>query len=91
MCSAVESLATQQIPAAGIGSGERIAVDAIAGFEVAFEVCAPSGIGGIHVLGRLARMTERRLPAHFLDKPVALQDVGDGAARRKLQAMDSCQ
>jgi len=40
-----QGLASEQVAAEAVDDGERVAVTAIAGFEVTFEVCGPHGVG----------------------------------------------
>ena len=58
---------------------ERVAVDAVAGLELSFEIDGPDGVGLIH--GRIGSSGVPSLPrcSSWLDESVAFEDGGPGA------------
>ena len=74
----VQRLAAQQIAAEAIGDGQGIAVPAVAGFELAFEVGAPGVIGREDLRGGFAGMADVPAVPGGGDQAVATEDVTHG-------------
>lgn len=77
-----QSLAGEQESAIAIDDGEGIAVEAVAGTEVALEVSGPDLVGYLHRRVGSAGMAQARAAAALGDQAVALEDVASGAAGR---------
>jgi hypothetical protein len=75
-------LASQQVAREAIGDRQRVAVDAVFGFELAFEVGAPDLIGGSDECRGLAGMAEVAARSRLLNQAVTSKQVADGRARR---------
>lgn len=65
-----------------IGDGQRVAVLAIAGAEVALEVRRPQIVGGVRGGRAYAGMRRAVAPAAWGDQAFALEDVARGTDRR---------
>src|SRR5262249_39639794 len=79
----VEGRAGEQVAGVVVEDGERVAVDAVAGLELALEVDRPHLVRCIRVQRRRPWMLPVLPPASLLDQPVALEDVEDGASARQ--------
>ncbi len=77
-----QPLAGQQVAREAIGDGQRVTIDAVFGFELAFEVGAPDLIGGRDDRSRLARMAQVAALARSLDEAVTGEQIADGRAGR---------
>ena len=78
-----QALAHEQAPAVPIDDGQRIAVDAVAGLELAFEVRGPGPVGRGHRDERPARVCGHRAAPRCGDESRAIQQIADGAPSRK--------
>lgn len=74
-----ESLAGEQVPAEAVGNGQGIAVQAVPGPEVSFEIGGPDFIGFRHGGERPAGMADLATPARRGDQPVSFEDVAGRA------------
>src|SRR5262252_1777861 len=76
-----QCLAPEQEAPMRVSHGERIAVDAVAGLELAFEVRAPHVVGGDDRRGGFARMADGSSLAWPRYEPIALQNLARRRAR----------
>ena len=70
-----EPLAAEQEAAVVVGDGQRIAVEPVAGLELALEVRAPDIIGCAASGSRVARMADRTTLALLRHQAVAAEDL----------------
>src|SRR5262245_22806200 len=75
-----QSLAAEQVTREAVSDGERIAVDAVACAELAFEVGSPDEVGSRHHRHGATGMTEATSTTSVRHQAVAFQDVADGAS-----------
>jgi len=77
-----EGLAREQKAAVAIADGQWLAVAAVTGLEVSFEVGTPHLVGGTNMAEGFARMPDNSAPALLGHQTVAAEDVTDGRACR---------
>jgi hypothetical protein len=82
VAGAGEGVDGQEISGEGISDGERIAVDAVEGLELAFEVGGPDLVGRSEGNGLEAGMLGLAPSAARLDQAVLLEELADGADGR---------
>jgi hypothetical protein len=75
-------LASDQVARESIGDGQRVAIDAVVSFELAFEVSAPDLVRGRDNRRWFARVREVAALASFLDQPVTSEDITDSCSSR---------
>jgi len=78
----VQRLTAQQEATVAITDGERIAVLAIVGFELAFEVSTPDIVGSQDLGGGFARMADDAAAPFMGDQAVTAQNLADGSSMR---------
>jgi hypothetical protein len=76
-----QRVAGEQVAAVAVDDGEGIAVLAVAGLELAFEVGGPHGVRRIHRRGRAAGVPGAGAAAPAAHEAVALEELADGAGR----------
>ena len=79
---AIETLAGEQIPTEAVLDGERVAVAAIEGLELTFEVGGPDGVGCIEGSGGSAGMRASATPARLLHEAIAPEVLVEDPSRR---------
>src|ERR1700693_4869816 len=78
--------AAEQVSAEAVGHGQRVAVDAVAGLELALEVGRPELVRAGALGCGPAGVRQVAPPAPVLDQTQAFENVTGGAGRRKPQA-----
>jgi hypothetical protein len=77
-----QGLAAEEIAAVAIGDRQGIAIEAVAGLELALEVGTPNEVWGAHRGARLAGVAHATVCPRLADQAVAIEDVTDGRAGR---------
>ena len=78
-----QALAGEQVPAEAVDDRERIAIHAVAGLELAFEVGRPRPIGRRHRDQRPARVRRHRTSPRRRDEARTIEEITDGTPRRE--------
>jgi hypothetical protein len=76
-----QGLAAQQIAAVAIGDRQGIAIEAVAGLELALEVGTPHEIRGAY-RARLAGVAHATVCSRLADQAVPIEDIANGRAGR---------
>ena len=77
-----QGLAAEEIAAVAIGDRQGIAIETVAGLELALEVGTPHPVRGAHRGGGLAGVAHAAARPRLADQAVPIEEVADGGAGR---------
>ena len=77
-----QRLTAEQEATVAVTDGEWIAILAIVGFELTFEISAPDIVGSQDLAGGLARMTDDATTPFVGNQAVTAQNLADGSSMR---------